>query len=607
MEVSVNRISILILGCIVVTHGFSQQLEQYQAKKEAEALQPNPYLLGQPEEKRDLIQEYYQRILSLQPTTTAAAGGVSEDMSQLQVRSLSALEGAVDSNAYIVGPGDVFAGIWGIMFTPRTMAVSPEGTLVIPTVGVINVAGKSLAETKRMVIKRIKEKYPAGEVNVALITPRVFRVTVSGVVAVPGVYVVSAIDRVDRVVALANIARLPTQAGESTTSPLLQQKGPSYFNVWQEKKPLQMSLRHIRVLRRNGDTVKADLIRYYATGDRRYNPTLLDGDVVIVPAERKEGLSVSIWGAVRLEGEYEFCEGDSLSTALEIAQGALPDADLQHVEIARLVAPDSVVTFLVDYEAIQQKRAPDVPLLLNDRIYVRADPHKFRTQQITIRGEVQYPGAYPIQEGHTTLSEVIKRAGGFTTRASLVNAKVIRNQRCIDPALRNPDYRRLLEMRLSSMTKEERDYFDYEAALNRQYVSVDFVRLFQKNDRDADVELEDGDEIIIPPEHQDVYVFGQVNQPGYVPFVAGNSVDDYIERCGGVSDAADPSGVQVIKAGTKEWVSAKATAIEPGDRIWVPKKPVREFGFYWAMVRDVFGVITSVATAVILYIQVTKR
>jgi len=65
--------------------------------------------------------------------------------------------------------------------------------------------------------------------------------------------------------------------------------------------------------------------------------------------------------------------------------------------------------------------------------------------------------------------------------------------------------------------------------------------------------------------------------------------------------------VKITKSRTQQRTRAENIGTQPGDRIWVPKKPVREFGFYWATVRDVFGVITSVATAVILYIQVTKR
>src|SRR5688572_4119869 len=46
------------------------------------------------------------------------------------------LEGAIDGNKYTVGPNDIFAlGVWGIVNQPLPIAVSPEGSLIIPSVG----------------------------------------------------------------------------------------------------------------------------------------------------------------------------------------------------------------------------------------------------------------------------------------------------------------------------------------------------------------------------------------------------------------------------------------------------------------------------------------
>src|SRR5205085_6796397 len=45
------------------------------------------------------------------------------------------LEGAVDVNKYTAGPSDIFSlGIWGIVNQPIPLAVSPEGSLIIPSV-----------------------------------------------------------------------------------------------------------------------------------------------------------------------------------------------------------------------------------------------------------------------------------------------------------------------------------------------------------------------------------------------------------------------------------------------------------------------------------------
>jgi len=603
-EVCVKRIAVLVLGFTLGLPVFAQQLEQYGAKKQAEKVQPNQYLLNQSGEKIDLIQEYYQRLLGKQSGVRETGEGISESLLP-QMRAPLVLEGAVDPASYIVGPGDTFVMLWGDQLTPIPFTVTPEGLLVLPTVGAIDVSGQPLAEVKKTTALKIKSKYPVGEAVVALLTPRTFRVTVVGSAAIPGTYPASAIDRVDRVVAVlgaVKLAGMKVDTAAAAAFPGTQMLPPSAT-----VRPPRPSLRHIRIFRMTGDTLDADLVRFYATGDRKFNPVLRDGDVIFVPVDRKDGYSVDVWGAVRLEGSYEFREGDSLTTALDIAQGVLPGADMQHVEIERVMGPDSLTTLVVNLAAVREGKAPDIPLRPNDRIYVRIDTHATATSQVSITGEVRYPGAYPIREGTTTLREVIARGGGFTSRASLADARVIRNRKHAEPALGNPDYRRLSDMRLSTMDRESREYYDYEATIRNEQVSVDFLRLFGQNDAGADVTLEDGDEIYVPEAYTNVYVFGQVNRPGYLSFSSGADVDSYIAHAGGLAEEADGSEIQVIKAGTKKWVDPRDTNIEPGDQVWVPKKTKHGFDYYWPIFRDLFAIVSATATSVLLYIQVTKK
>src|SRR5207253_1813250 len=62
------------------------------------------------------------------------------------------------------------------------------------------------------------------------------------------------------------------------------------------------SKRRIEIRRRNGAVIRADLLLYTLTGNVKYNPYLLDGDVVRVPFEE---LGASIGGAVNRPGHYE--------------------------------------------------------------------------------------------------------------------------------------------------------------------------------------------------------------------------------------------------------------------------------------------------------------
>src|SRR5262249_30821009 len=56
------------------------------------------------------------------------------------------------------------------------------------------------------------------------------------------------------------------------------------------------------------------------------------------------------------------------------------------------------------------------PLRPYDVLVIKETPEWREQQSITLRGEVRFPGAYPIRKGET-LSSVIARAGGLTDEA----------------------------------------------------------------------------------------------------------------------------------------------------------------------------------------------
>jgi protein involved in polysaccharide export with SLBB domain len=208
--------------------------------------------------------------------------------------------------------------------------------------------------------------------------------------------------------------------------------------------------------------------------------------------------------------------------------------------------------------------------------------------------------------GETTLSEIIARAGGFAPEASITESKLIRKYHNPDRLLDNPDYARLMDIRLTDLKPEERQYFNYEAAIQRGAVAVDFVKLFNHHDQSADVFLHDGDEIYVPSLRRTVNVFGQVINPGYVTYVEGVDYRYYLEKAGGFSKEADQEKVRVLKRDTKAWIEPGDTKIEPGDEIFVSRKVRRPASVVFNTVRDILQTTTGVATVVLLIIQVQK-
>ena len=541
------------------------------------------------------LQEYYQSLYEQQQQKVqqGIAPGFDLDKTALldRLKEFIPMEGPIDAESYIVGPGDVLSiNVWSTIPFTNTAFVTPEGMIIIPTVGVVDVAGKTLAETKAAVANAARKIYIKGEITTSLISPRIFSVTISGLVSNPGSYYASAVQRVDQVIYQANLqtAMLTSKLSmvEEEQKALAQRDEvlKYYRNDELYHQPLQFSLRNIKLIRQSGDTLSVDLVRYYATGNTRFDPLLLDGDRIIVPNLNLAGNSLTISGAVRLEGTYEFFAGDSLSSIFEIAQGPSTFADLEHIDLYRTDAKTGDIWHqVIDYTKIINRSAPNVALMPMDRVIVREKFPREHPNSVRILGEVLKPGLYPIRRDRTRLTEIVRSAGGFTSHASLSNAKVFRATEPLDKLESNPDYMRLAEMRLSDMTPLDREYFNFESLLKRNILSVNFSRLFDHGDSTQDVALRDGDIIFIPSNQKTILVLGQVPYPGQLQFIPGKSYKYYIEQAGGTSLKAWEGRTRIIKAGTKNWLKPRETTLESGDNIWVPREREGKFDrtFYW--------------------------
>ena len=66
------------------------------------------------------------------------------------------MDGPVDPKEYIVGPGDIFSvSIWSAVPLNFQVPVTPEGSVVIPTVNEVMISGKTLEEAKKLVLAEI--------------------------------------------------------------------------------------------------------------------------------------------------------------------------------------------------------------------------------------------------------------------------------------------------------------------------------------------------------------------------------------------------------------------------------------------------------------------
>jgi len=515
------------------------------------------------------------------------------------------MEGSVDPNQYILGPSDAFAlTFWGSPPLEYTILVTPEGTLLIPTVGEIRVADLSLALAKKRVAEAVEKKYRPGSFSMTLIRPRSMLVSIRGAVSRPGQYLASPVERVEKILIAAALDvkspnttfTIPAFSAVGTPVAAEDIRVPKVTTITELAD--RSSTRNIKLIRRNGDTIHVDILKYYATLDNKYNPFLVDGDLIVVPTKALTPNSISIHGAVNAPGRYEFVQGDSLSGFIRLAQGLLEVADPGKVTIYRSEqSSERSQEISVNLDAVMNGTAPDIALQRGDRVLVKYQVDKRKDFYVTVGGEVASPGEYPITRESTKLSDIIRAAGGVTNRALLTSSVVWRKYDKINlPEVAQQDY--LTTLRAHQFGLVDSNYFFSDQKMGRQPVVVDLKKLIVDRDTSGDVTLRHEDVVYIASNERSVLVQGQVGNPGYVAYVPGANYRYYVHKAGDYQEFADEGEVRVIKGGTMSWYKPGDTEIESGDRIWVPKEPRKGFAFYYTYARDVVSIVISAATLI---------
>lgn len=522
---------------------------------------------------------------------------------EVPTRPSTALEGPVDPDVYILGPGDqIEFRVWGKIEVRQVIPVSPDGNLSIPSVGDIAVVGKTVTTVDSLIKVKAGKIYPQENISLHLYQLRRMKASISGAVENPGVYELSATDRLSALIeAAAGFAEDKLDTKEEATSETQQSRKANPETAEEETRDLELfppafpSQRHIKVTGSNGEMRMVDFQVYTKTGNLDYNPYIRDGDQVHVPLMDYQVGLLHIFGAVKSPGDYEFVQGDRLIDLITLAGGFQADALISDIEIIRFNDQGEnerkiSVNLLENYG---QGSGP--PLKPDDRIFIRRIPDYRNKYQVTVKGEVKYPGIYSIDQDRSTLGDIIAACGGFTERANLNSATVIRRSVA---ETEDPEYERLKRMTVAEMDEMEYEYFKTRSREEAPAVVVDFKKLFSDGEKDMDVNLRNKDEIEIPTISPTVNVTGQVNRAGLIRWVPGKNVDYYIEKAGGFSWNARKGKMRLIKSQTGKWLKPrKSSLIEIGDTIFVPEKQEIKYWDFW---KDLLMVFSQIATIVIV-------
>ncbi len=494
--------------------------------------------------------------------------------------TIGVLEKEIDPSKYIVGPGDEFeiSILLGLEETIQyDTKVSPSGKIMLSQAGSVDVKEMTLLDAEKAIKEQIKKIFSNDNIYVVLSEIRKLKVTVAGAVSKPISVDATAADRVSEVIERA---------------------GGVKYDASQRK----------IVLRRNykgKDTlINVDLVRFFTLGDKDANPFVLGGDIITIPLSSEKD-AIKIFGDVNSPGEFEFVEGDSLSTLVGFGQGFLNSAILDSVEIARF--DDSGL--IIDRQFIDLSSWEGTTDFLNtrgfknnfrlksgDRVYIRTTPDWNDMDYVVIEGEVKYPGKYAINENTERIADLIDRAGGLTSIASAKDMEFIRQK---EKKIKDLDLERLLAIPWNERSISEQRYTSARSNEKKGAMAIDLEQALLDNKSIDNVYLMHQDSIIIPQKIDYIKILGRVQNPGIITYQDNLTYLDYIEIAGGYGYRADESETFITKT-NGEFVLARKSdyVLEPGDMILVPSKKEYDFMEGMTLWITIIGQAASIAGVV---------
>ena len=482
---------------------------------------------------------------------------------------------------YRLGSGDkVFIDIWGASQKSIEGTISPDGTVVIESVGPVKLSGLTVREATKKLRGVLGRYYSSSQISLSVGETRSIQVQVMGEVKMPGTYTLSALSTAFNALYAAGgigdigtmrdikVLRNGTQIssidlydfilnGNLTGNVRLQDndviqvgayktlvclrgkvKRPMFYEM-RKNESVAMAIdyaggfagdayrKNVRLIRKGGAEYSIYNIDEFDMGSF----AVQDGDSVYVDSVLQRYSNMAeLNGAVMYPGKYQI-DGSvyTLKTLIETANGLREDAFTERAIIHRQKDDLTLEALTVNLGNILNGTEPDVPLKKNDRIFIQSKLDMQGEQTLEITGEVNFPGKF-LYADKTSIRDLILQAGGLTEAASLAKVDVFRRVNKKD-ALQATD------------TIAQHFSFDLRDGL---VVGAD------------EFSLEPYDRVIVRKspdytEQQNVMVRGCVNFVGSYSMKSNNyRLTDLITDAGGITDLGYAKGARLERRLTEE-------------------------------------------------------
>lgn len=337
--------------------------------------------------------------------------------------------------------------------------------------------------------------------------------------------------------------------------------------------------------------------------------TLFNQDSVSIfsNSDLKKGYTILTQGNFNDPQTLLYREGLTLGDVI-ILSGGQSIGSSPVIEVARrnfsTDMKKSDTTAIVFNLNLEEAGSLDFKLMPYDIITSRILPNFRRQHSINVRGEVNFPGYYVFEQRNLRVSDVVKKAGGYTIDAYLEGATISR-------LLTEEEYQRALTATKLALAQPGIDTSMIEIPTREDRYLVGFnLKMALENPKSYnDVILRDGDILNIPELNSTVKISGAVLHPNVVTYNPSITVNQYIKMAGGyVKGAIKKDKYIVFMNGMAATRGSKNFKPMPGCEIIVPKKDLENTRkISAAEIVSIASSTTSVATMVVSMINILKR
>jgi len=280
---------------------------------------------------------------------------------------------------YVVGPGDsLLLRAWGSITFYLRVTVDRDGSIYIPHIGPIQVAGTKFSELRDYLDAQISTSFKKFELNVAMGQLRAIQIFVVGRTRRPGSYTVSSLSSL--------VDAVFVSGGPSSTG----------------------SMRRIEVKRGANVVTELDLYNFLLSGDKSKDIPLLPGDVIYDPPA---GPRIALTGSVSQPAVFEIRSGETVGDILGMAGGLTSLATLGSGELERIDSKGGRHVIEVHFDEAGLK----MPLADGDILRVLSIVPRF-DNAVTLRGNVANPGRYAWHAG-MRITDLIPDKDALLTRS----------------------------------------------------------------------------------------------------------------------------------------------------------------------------------------------